>query len=145
MPHRSQRSPEVMERQGSGRTAILVLGLILAAPTFAASRLDLTRTQPRPASAFGAIQVRSLGNLVCGGGWETTIVLMDLGVTPVSFRQSFFGNNGQPASFFVQNQEAAVAVPTMVVEGTIAPNGTVSFTLPDEGQSMQQGWSLLSF
>ncbi len=105
----------------------------------------MTRTQPRPASAFGGVQVRSLGNLVFGGGWQTTVVLMDLGLTPVSFRQSFFGNDGQPASFSVRNQGAAVAVPATVVEGTVAPNGTVSFTLPDESQSMQQGWSLLSF
>lgn len=137
-----------MERTAAGcslRIGIIFLGLMLATPTFAANGLDITRTQPRPASAFGAIQVRGLGNLICGGGWETTVVLMDLGLTPVSFRQSFFGNNGQPASFSVQNQGAAVAVPAMVVEGTVAPNGSVSFTLPDEGQSMQQGWSLLSF
>jgi len=136
-----------MERNAircSVQIGVLVVGLAMAAPTFAAG-LDLTRTQPRPASALGSIQIRSLGNLVCGGGWETTIVLMDLGPTPVSFQQSFFGNDGQPASFSVRKQGDTGSVPATVVEGTVGPNGTVAFTLPDEGSSMQQGWSLLTF
>jgi hypothetical protein len=117
----------------------------MATPTFAADRLDFTRTPPRPALAPGTTQVRSLGNLASGGGWETTIVLMDLGPTSVSFRQSFFGNDGHPTSFGVQSDGNSGLVLANVVEGTVGPNGTVCFTLPDQGPSIQQGWSLLSF
>ena len=119
------------------------LGLV---PCHADAATSLIRTNDiRPAAGIGSPQIKSLGRLLSGNGWETTIVLMDLGSTPLSFRQSFLGNNGSPALFMVNLQTDGTNLTTSALQGAIAPYGTASFTLLDDGPSIHEAWSLLTF
>jgi hypothetical protein len=70
---------------------------------------------------------------------------MDLGSTPVTFRQSFLGNDGTPASFNVSVPTNNSSLTTSALQGAIGPYGTVSFTLTDGSSSPQEAWSLLTF
>lgn len=100
---------------------------------------------PRPADNIGGTQVRSLPRLLGGSGWQTTIVLMNLGSTAVAFHQSFLDNNGKPAAFSVSLPANNTSLLTSALQGMIAPSGTVSFTLTSDSSSAQEGWSLLTF
>lgn len=99
----------------------------------------------RPAVSADTAQIRSLPRLMAGGGWETTIVLMDVGPTPVAFRQSFFGSDGIPASFAVRQQASNTSLTTSGLQGIVPPNGSVSYVLQDDGGPLREAWSLVSF
>ena len=76
---------------------------ILAAAGAMAGRADdvlhlIRNGQIHPAASVSSTQVKGFTRLLGGDGWQTTIVLMDLGSTPLAFRQSFLANgNGNPA------------------------------------------------
>jgi hypothetical protein len=99
----------------------------------------------RPSANSGSTQVKSLARILAGNGWETTIVLMDLGSSPLSFRQSFFGNDGTATPFAMHVDGSASNLPTAAVQGTIGANGTVRYTLSGSSSMLQEGWSLLTF
>ena len=101
--------------------------------------------QSRTAANISGTQIRSLPRLLSGAGWETTIVLMDLGSTPVAFHQSFLGSTGKPATFNVTLPANNTNLVTSSLQGMIAPSGTISFTLAGDSSSLQEGWSLLTF
>ncbi|HLK49929.1 MAG TPA: hypothetical protein VKT49_17420 [Bryobacteraceae bacterium] len=108
--------------------------------------LNLIRAgQTHPAAGVATTQIKSVNRLLSGQGWETTIVLMDLGSTAVSFRQSFFGGNGAAASFNVNLPPNNTNLTTSALQGMIGPSGMVSFTLTGDGSSLQEGWSLLTY
>lgn len=108
--------------------------------------LDLIRAgQTHPAAGITTTQVKSVTRLLSGEGWETTIALMDLGSTTVSFRQSFFGSDGAPASFAVSLPASTTNLTTSALQGMIGPSGMVSFTLVGDGASLREGWSLLAY
>ena len=125
-------------------TAVALLagsGLIHADEALSLIRPPATR----PAANISGTQITSLPRLLSGAGWETTIVLMDLGSTTVAFHQSFLDNHGKPTAFNVSLPATNSNVVTSALQGMIAPSGTVSFTLTGVSSSVQEGWSLLTF
>ena len=126
-------------------TAALLAGP-LAVLCHGESALDSARAGGvRPAVAIGNIQAKGFPRLLSGNGWETTVVLLDLGATPVTFRQSFLGNTGSPTSFTVQLQSNTTPLTTSALQGTLQPNGMITYTLHDDGSSVREGWSLITF
>lgn len=97
------------------------------------------------ATGSGSSQIRSFTRLLSGNGWETTIVLMDMGSSPVSFRQSFLGTDGHPTAFTVNLPTTNTNLNTSALQGAIAPYGTATFTLVDDGPAVREAWSLLTF
>ncbi len=123
----------------------LLAGLVLA-PSPAVAGAEVEQAHPsRPAMA-GSSYVKGFPRLLSGNGWETTIVLMDLGTSSVSFQESFLGTNGRAASFLVTADGSATNLTTSSLQGTIGPNQSMSFTLrSNNSSSLQEGWSLLTF
>lgn len=134
-----------------GKIMWLLLAIaIVVGPAVASARAE-TRTSLapdsiiRPAAYNTSTQVKSFTRILSGDGWQTTIVLLDLGSTPLSFQQSFFGNNGMATPFTVQVDGGATNLTTAALQGMVNANGSVSYTLPGTGSSVQEGWSLLTF
>jgi hypothetical protein len=120
--------------------------VVALAPGHAETRTSLSpETIIRPTGNTSSTQVKSFTRILSGNGWQTTIVLMDLGSTPLSFQQSFFGNNGTATPFTVQVDRSTADLTTAALQGTVTANGSVSYTLPSTGSSLQEGWSLLTF
>lgn len=99
----------------------------------------------RPTANTSSTQVKSFTRILSGNGWQTTVVLLDLGSTPLSFQQSFFGNNGTATPFNVQVDGGTTNLTTAALQGRVNANGSVSYTLSSTGSSLQEGWSLLTF
>jgi hypothetical protein len=123
---------------------------IMVGPALAPVRAE-TRTSLapdsiiRPTANISSTQVKSFTRILSGDGWQTTIVLLDLGSTPLAFQQSFLGNNGTATPFTVQVGGGTSNLVTAALQGTVNANGSVSYTLPSTGSSLQEGWSLLTF
>jgi len=123
------------------------LAAAMVAPSLAvAGGLEQSRpSDSRPAAASTGSYLQGFPRLLGGNGWETTIVLMDLGSTPVSFQQSFRGNHGAAASFNVTVDANGTNLTTSALQGVIAANGSVSFTLRSNNASLLEAWSLVTF
>lgn len=125
-------------------TRRLLTMMVLTGSALVLCQADV-RTHETGSPDSSTSQIRSFTRLLSGNGWETTIVLMDMGSTPVSFRQSFLGNDGLPSEFEVNLQTTSTNLTTSALEGAIAPYGTATFTLVDNGATLHEGWSLLTF
>lgn len=82
--------------------------------------------------------------VMAGGGWQTTLVLMNTGSTAVPFRQFFWGGDGNPRDFSVAGPDDAPLV-TSALQSTLYPNSSMNLVLPDSGSGLQEGWSSLSY
>ena len=90
-------------------------------------------------------QNKVLARVVSGGGWDTVVVITNLGPAPVAFQQFFLGPDGGPAAFRLEAQTANNGLAAAALRGTVGANASLHFTLRDSGDSIQEGWSLLSF
>lgn len=118
---------------------------VLTVSALVPCQADVRPHESGSAATSGSSQIRSFARLLSGNGWETTIVLMDMGASPVSFRQSFLGSDGRPTQFTVNLQTTNANLNTSALQGTIAPYGTATFTLAEDGFTLREAWSLLTF
>jgi hypothetical protein len=123
----------------------LVTVTVLTGSALVPCQAAVRNHQTGSATNSDSSQIRSFTRLLSGNGWETTIVLMDMGSSPVSFRQSFLDNDGLPAPFNVNLQTTNMNLTTSALQGVIAPYGTATFTLVDDGSALHEAWSLLTF
>lgn len=124
---------------------VVTAGIALASSQAVAATEAVRANESRPAAATANSYVKAFPRLLGGNGWQTTIVLMDLGSTPVSFQESFRGNNGTAMPFSVTPDSTGATLTTSGLQGTIVPNGTMSFTLQGTAASVQEAWSLVTF
>lgn len=119
---------------------------ILAGPAVVPGHAAMaTDAVVRPQANTFSTQVKSFPRLLSGDGWQSTIVLMDLGATPISFRQSFLGNDGTAASLNVHVDGSNTDLTASALQGTVGANGSVSYQLTSSSSSLQEAWSLLTF
>ncbi len=76
----------------------------------------------------------ALAHFLDGDGWTTRFTLVNLDPTQASFTLSFFGDNGNPQAFTINN----ASMTTMT--GTIPGRGTVVLTTPGTKAGLSQGW-----
>ena len=91
------------------------------------------------------IQNRVFTRLLAGNGWETSVVLINLGGTSVSFKQFFLAADGSLNVFTVRPQAATIDLTTSSLQGLLAPNASASFLLPNLGNTVREGWSMLTY
>ncbi|HEV2202321.1 MAG TPA: BACON domain-containing carbohydrate-binding protein [Bryobacteraceae bacterium] len=96
-------------------------------------------------STTGLNTVASMAHLVYGGGWTTTLWLVNPSLTvPAQFRLNLFGDNGNPlvASLsFPQNPSAAGPEIASTIDRTLAPGALLIVELVSAGaQSAVEGW-----
>ena len=97
-----------------------------------------------PHAAEG-LRNRVFARIVSGGGWDTVVVITNLGAAAVPFRQFFLGRDGKAAAFTVRVENGNGELTTSALQGTVGANASTRFTLGDPSGAVQEGWSVLTF
>jgi hypothetical protein len=89
-------------------------------------------------------QSLAIPRIMAGNNWETTVVLVNAGATPMGFQAVFLNVTGIPQSLAVRFDSGTTV--TSGFSATLGANSTLTFVLPDTGQTAtQQGWSLINY
>jgi hypothetical protein len=110
---------------------ILLLTLICAvadSPSARAAKIDNARIFPFWAS---------------GGGWESTITLINVFESNIGYRLSFYAANGQPALVSYQTADGRVTAAN-TIQGDLGDDSSAVFVLIDAG-GLQSGWARLDY
>lgn len=84
-------------------------------------------------------------HLAIGGSWDTTIVLVNLGTTTISFSQYFFDQTGTSMPVTFKSVPDGQITTSTGIGGTIGPATTVNLVLSDPGTAVKVGWSVLDY
>jgi hypothetical protein len=102
-----------------------------------------THAQDATAGDSNNLHQRVFARLLCGGGWETVMVLLNIGPSSLTFRQFFLSNDGSLVTRTLA-QNDGTTLTASAIQGTLNPNASVSLVLPDIG-TVQEAWSLLNY
>lgn len=80
-----------------------------------------------------------------GGGWETLLVLVNIGNTTVKFDQEFRSQSGSPLPVTFRTYPEGEIVTTAFATGTLPAGSSFRIVLYDTGQPVQIGWSALNY
>jgi len=81
-------------------------------------------------------------HMAAGGGWQTSILLINLGSTLANYIVRFYGDSGSPQAFsFVSNGQSLGT--QSVLTGTIPIGGLVSFKAQNVDSTVTTGWALI--
>jgi hypothetical protein len=117
----------------------VVLALAVT-PAFSQQPRQTGRLRPSLDSAAG-IGNRIVTHLADGGGWKTSITLMNLSQTkPAVFTLTVYGDNGKPQSFPF---EGIGRLSTVI--GTLAVGGSTVIKTTGTDAAIGQGWAQLDF
>jgi hypothetical protein len=81
---------------------------------------------------------------MAGSGWDTTLVLVNMGTAPVTLNELFLKADGTLNSFAIRTQPDIGTLTTSAVQVVLNPKSTLNLILYDTGAPLQEGWSLLS-
>lgn len=85
-------------------------------------------------------------HIVSGGGWETTIVIINMSPQPIPFVQRFFDESGVPVNLTYRSSAAdGKVIQNSVAAGLLQPNQILTLTLFDSGAPLQVSWSALDY
>lgn len=89
-----------------------------------------------------ATRVGAMAHFASGGGWKTTIRLLNLGRIPASVRLSLTGSDGTPAQLplTVTQGGASVSMSGAVVDRTIPSNGSLQVETEAAFSTTTVGW-----
>jgi M6 family metalloprotease-like protein len=117
---------------------ISVLGL-RAAPTGAgAFAMTTIPVLSGPAAGNGV-----LSQVVSGGGWQTTFVLVNIGTIPSQAQLSFFDGSGAPLSLPLAFPQPGASTMASSITETLAGRSSVTIAAPDTGTPLA-GWAELT-
>lgn len=86
-----------------------------------------------------------LPHLAAGGGWETTIVFVNMSDKEVQYTQSFYDPAGKPWNVTTKALPAGTPTKTSVASGRIGVGGSVHLLLSEPTGPLQTGWSTLNY
>ncbi|WP_321474005.1 hypothetical protein [uncultured Paludibaculum sp.] len=84
-------------------------------------------------------------HLATGGGWATTLVLVNMSATAVTFTQGFYDTNGQPLTLSLQSVPSGDQLTTSSIQGTIPPGASFNIKVLDQGTGLKTGWSVIAY
>lgn len=99
----------------------------------------LSNHADRKSGATAGSQDKVFPRIVCGNGWETAAIILNMGTAPLSFRQFFKDADGSPMPVKL------AAATTSTFEGALAPNSTATLTICGDEGPFREGWSVLSY
>src|SRR5215472_14039152 len=87
-------------------------------------------------------QMGGFAQIAIGGGWDTTITLINIGASPVATRVRFWDNNGAPLPLTVA---AGISPPVTApsFDQTISPDASTVLALQTQSASTVVGWAEL--
>ena len=87
-------------------------------------------------------QMGGFAQIAIGGGWDTTITLINIGASPVATRLRFWDNNGAPLPLtIVAGISPPVTAPSF--DQTISPDASTVLALQTQSASTVVGWAEL--
>jgi hypothetical protein len=101
-------------------------------------------SSPTPQSALVQFADTIFPHMTIGGGWDTTMVIVNLTAQTIHYRQYFFDQSGQPLQVTFRSIPQGVLTTTSALMGTLPPDQSFNFQLLDLGQPLQVGWSALA-
>jgi hypothetical protein len=78
-----------------------------------------------------------------GGGWESTIMLINVFEANIGYRLSFRGTNGQPLPLTFRAADGRITSADRI-QGELGDDSSATFVLMDVG-TVQTGWALLEY
>ena len=128
-------------------TAVLALFLAPAAysqalPGRIQSSYRAVTSQPKQALVQSTDMI--FPHLAMGGGWDTTIVIVNITNVTTPFTQYFYDEAGNPMTVTVRAPDGSTSMVNSM-QNTLAPGGTVRFTLISSSADAQAGWSGISY
>jgi Phosphate-induced protein 1 conserved region/Bacterial Ig-like domain (group 3) len=102
---------------------------------------------PRTATASHVVASGgSLSHLTSGGGWETSIAVVNLGPASTAMSLNFFGDSGSPLALPITYPPSAAAPANVTsVNQTLGSNAMLLLdTNPPAGVPLSEGWANLS-
>jgi hypothetical protein len=78
-----------------------------------------------------------------GGGWESTIMLINVFEASIGYRLSFRGINGQPLQVTFRTPEGNITSSDRI-QGQLGDDSSATFVLIDVG-ALQTGWAVLEY
>jgi hypothetical protein len=114
-------------------------------PLHGAFRLGPAAAANSASSAAAATQTQVFTRVMSGAGWETSVVLLNMGSASLAFSQLFVGPDGTPKQFGVRSQSDSTVLTTAGVQATLNPNSSLTLVLFDNGSPLQEAWSLLTY
>jgi len=78
-----------------------------------------------------------------GGGWESTIMIINVFEASIGYRLSFRGINGQPLQVTFRTLDGRVTSSDKI-EGQLGDDSSATFVLVDVG-ALQTGWAVLDY
>jgi hypothetical protein len=88
---------------------------------------------------------KAFPHLAMGAGWETILVLVNMGSRPITFNQDFWDQQGRPVQVRFRSIPGGVLTTTSSAVGTLPPNSSFNVLLFDSGQPLQVAWSSLDY
>lgn len=85
----------------------------------------------------------SIPHIVAGGGWQTTLILVNTARRPLEAQLSFWDGTGGPLLLPLVDEKSGLSRTAASVVETIPPGGTVTVTASDSG-ALKQGSAILS-
>ena len=144
-------SDSVVQWNGSNRSTTFVSSTELSATISAADLASPVTAQVsvlNPTSSGGISnsltfpvqalsRIGSFGQVASGGGWETTMVLLNLSDSAVAARVSFFADDGTPLTFRIKGSVSSGPF----TDVTIAPGSSVSLVSEASTAGLVTGWA----
>jgi len=88
---------------------------------------------------------RVFPHMATGSGWETILVIVNMGTRTITFDQNFYDQTGRPMQVTSRSIPGNQLFTTSVATGTLPPGQSLNVLLQDRGQPLQLGWSSLSY
>jgi hypothetical protein len=126
-------------------TAALLQAQTVPSPLSAHSASFRTAAASPNATPQVTTQDQVLARVMAGKGWETNVVLLNTGAAPLTFSQLFVAADGTPRPFAIRTSTDAAPFTAPGVQATLNPNSSLTFTLIDTGEPLQEAWSLISY
>jgi hypothetical protein len=105
------------------------------------------RSTPRGSAPMSLVQRSDLvfPHVAAGGGWETVMVLVNIGTNEIDFNQYFYNDTGNPMQVKFHTIPEDQIVETTAIEGHLPPGSSVKVTLFEDTPSAQVGWAQLEY
>lgn len=118
---------------------------IQASPVVRTPNFPMSRGLPVKPQTLVFSTDRILPHLAVGGGWETTIVLVNMSDREVQFNQPFYDPTGKPWTVTTKMLPGGEPVKTSVASGRIAIGGSLHILLSEPAGPVQTGWSMINY
>jgi hypothetical protein len=84
-------------------------------------------------------------HIATGGGWETVMVIVNIGSTPVDFGLYFYDESGKPMQVTFRTFPEGKIITTSTAQGHLNAGQSFNFALFDSSADLQVGWASLVY